>query len=211
MFGGLIEVTKESSELFSFDMETSTWTLLKSKEMDQSQGQESQGLDRMPGPDTFSDLDSLEKLERESARSRASALVQQDEENKQSTKKRPPRSALPGGKHTQANASISVHSRSRHTLMTTHTELNKNKLQQLVSEYTKSCRAIVTNQRRPSNPKPGPIPAPLSAVECRIRQRGARRNLTINTTITEPELNNQNLSTVNVSSLVAHSGRHGRL
>ena len=36
MFGGLLEVTKESSELFSFDIETSTWTLLKSKEMDQS-------------------------------------------------------------------------------------------------------------------------------------------------------------------------------
>ena len=35
MFGGLIEVTKESSELFSFDIETETWVLLKSKELDQ--------------------------------------------------------------------------------------------------------------------------------------------------------------------------------
>ena len=30
MFGGLIEVTKESSELFAFEIETETWTLLKS-------------------------------------------------------------------------------------------------------------------------------------------------------------------------------------
>ena len=30
MFGGLIEVTQESSELFVFDIETHTWTLLKS-------------------------------------------------------------------------------------------------------------------------------------------------------------------------------------
>ena len=35
MFGGLLEVTKESSELFLFDLESNHWTLLKSQEIEE--------------------------------------------------------------------------------------------------------------------------------------------------------------------------------
>ena len=59
MFGGLIEVTKESSELFAFEIETNTWTLLKSQETYRKQEIESLKVDHLQGPDAFSEMDTL--------------------------------------------------------------------------------------------------------------------------------------------------------
>lgn len=62
MFGGLIEVTKESSELFVFDIETLTWTFLKSREqhdgMKNLGREDSLDLAKLPGTESISEIDS---------------------------------------------------------------------------------------------------------------------------------------------------------
>jgi len=79
---------------------------------------------------------------------------------------------------------------------------------ELKQVYTKSCRDIVRNCRKSSNPRPGPIPSklPLKGVLDRMRgqsARSARRNLYAQTEYKDRTTRtiNSNASTVKVNSL----------
>ena len=90
MFGGLIEVTQESSELFLFDIESHTWTLLKSEEIED---QQAKILERLNAPvsDSFNDNRSSEK-------DKKSSYSNREEQIANKIRRRNIRSAVPGSK-----------------------------------------------------------------------------------------------------------------
>ena len=51
----------------------------------------------------------------------------------------------------------------------------KNRLLEINRGYTVSCLEIAANRNPPFKPSPGPIPAPLSATECKILQIQKRK------------------------------------
>ena len=78
--------------------------------------------------------------------------------------------------------------------------------------YTKSCRDIVASCRKPSNPGPGPIPAPLSLMGIMHRQRlrsaagtGRRTVSVAQNKVSDESTKNQTPSraTINVKSLLS--------
>ena len=98
MFGGLIEVTQESSELFLFDLEANYWTLLKSKEIEEQKAKnEETKLLHVPLTESFNDNQSSEKDKRSSNFSR------QEEQAANMVKRRNIKSAVPGNKPSSLN------------------------------------------------------------------------------------------------------------
>ena len=105
---------------------------------------------------------------------------QQGESFRDKMKSRNVRSACAGREHRTLNltpnASLNapyVRSRNKRYAVT-NADL-KNRLQEINRGYTVSCLEIAMSQNPPYRQAPGPIPAPLSATECKLIQRNRSR------------------------------------
>ena len=97
MFGGLLELTQESSELFLFDLETNHWTLLKSKEIEEQKARnEEKKLLHVPMTESFNDNQSSEK-------DKKSNFSQQETQVSNMMRRRNIKSAAPGNKPSSIN------------------------------------------------------------------------------------------------------------
>lgn len=78
----------------------------------------------------------------------------------------------------------------------------KNRLLEINRGYTVSCLEIAANQNPPFKPSPGPIPAPLSATECKILQIQKRKVAETPTPSIKTETQQADSRTIRVSSLL---------
>ena len=122
-------------------------------------------------------------------------------------KRRNIRSAVPGNKPNSTNVGSLNSDRFSQNETVTSLGRFRNRVNSLNQGYMTSCRAIVMNQRRASRPKPGPIPAPLTILECKANKRNIKLGL-LTTKNSEAELDM--FSNIQVSNLFDGTTSRGR-
>ena len=137
MFGGLIEVTQESSELFLFDIESYTWTLLKSEEIEDQQAKILEKLNA-PVSDSFNDNRSSEK-------DKKSSYSNREEQIANKIRRRNIRSAMPGSNPISSMNVGAINSDVQSFNETVTSFGTRQRVNSLNKGYTTSCRAIVMN------------------------------------------------------------------
>ena len=147
--------------------------------------------------DSFNETKSTEREHK------SSFSNQEDHNSSFRIRRRNIRSAVPGKKKVSSinvgaiNADVQSFNE---TMTTTGPRMQINSIN---SGYTTSCRAIVMNQRPAFNPKPGPIPAPLSLIECKARRKSLK--LGLQTTLASSA--REKSSTARVTDLLERTSR----
>lgn len=174
LFGGLLEVTQESSETFKFDINTQTWEQIGGNHHSPStrvthllEGYSNLKKQSLMDVNSFSRGETPNSVLKPSSSNRSisrkhsgstSQIGQRSRLNNLSNLQVNDMSVLSGGRHRMNQEQFKVFE--THRAMT-----------ELRHIYTKSCRDIVSGRRKSPNPRPGPIPAPLSLSGVMHRKR----------------------------------------